>query len=364
MGKKSTPAKAWIAAAIFAALAGGLCFFILQAHNSVKPEVKAADFQWSLRAARDLLSGQDPYRYEPGPHAIPYPLPAALAAMPLAWIPDVAAGSIFFGLSVLLLAYGIIRSGEEWRLAMLLSWSFVYSLLWVQWTPLICALWFLPEVAAMLWIKPNITLPLLVTHPWRRFLDWKALLPGAVLLVGSLVWYPTWPLVWYRQLSTYQGISPPIFAMPLGPLVLLSLLAWKDRRAWLLVAMACVPQRMVYDQLPILLAAGSRGQLWVLIAASWVNCAIFMNGDDGWGSVPFGWQNFLLLTLYLPAVVMVAWPAVTMKVHARLQSRQASLGIPDREGRDWRTSGGVHRRDNGEVQPVLPDVPPGDAQAT
>jgi hypothetical protein len=308
-----TLARAWGAASILGVLAGGLCFVILRAHHSVKSEVTAGDFQWSLRDARDLLAGRDPYRYAPGPYAIPYPIPAALLVLPLAWMPDLWAGSVFMALSVMLLAFAILRSGEEWRLAMLSSWSFIYALLWVQWTPLLCALWFLPGLAAIALIKPNIALPLLLTGDFgsavRSRTAWHWLLPPAGLLLVSLLWYPMWPLVWYRQISTYQGLSPPLFALPLGPVVLLSLLAWHDRRAWLIVILALMPQRMVYDQLPILLVAGSRRQLWTLILASWMNCAIFLH-SNGWSYVPLGWQNFVLATLYLPAVAMVSWPKV------------------------------------------------------
>jgi hypothetical protein len=317
MANDRTTAKAWVAAAILGALVGGLCFVILSAHHSVAPEVTAGDFQRSLRDARDLLAGRDPYRYQPGPYAIPYPLPSALVAMAVAWMPDVFAGSVFFGLSVMLLAFGILRSGEEWRLAMLLSWSFVYALLWVQWTPLICALWFLPAVAVMVLIKPNIALPVLLSGEFGRVLlarRWAWLIPPAIVLLASLVWYPSWPMVWRTQLSTYQGILPPLFALPLGPMVLLSLVAWRDRRAWLIVGLALMPQRMVYDQLPIMLAAGSRRELWVLIAASWINCAIFLR-SNGWGDVPLGWQNFLIATLYMPAVTMVAWPRLRELLH-------------------------------------------------
>jgi hypothetical protein len=303
--------KTTVAAVIVGTLVGGLCFVILQAHNRADPRVRAGDFQRSLRDARDLLAGRDPYGYEPNAYAIPYPLPAGLVAMPLARMPDVAAGSIFFGLSTMLLAFGILRSGEHWRLAMLLSWSFVYALLWVQWTPLICVLWFLPAVAAVVLVKPQIALPVLLAGDFRRRLleqrEWKWLVAPALLLLVSLCLYPSWPLVWYKQLGSYQGIVPPVLSLPLGPVVLLSLIAWQDRRAWLLVVLAMMPQRMVYDQLPILLVANSRRQLWILIAASWVNCAIFFQ-SNGWSDVPWGWQNFLVATLYLPAVAMVIWP--------------------------------------------------------
>ncbi|MBL8216168.1 MAG: hypothetical protein JNK87_35945 [Bryobacterales bacterium] len=71
-----------------------------------------------------------------------------------------------------------------------------------------------------------------------------------------------------------------------------------------------MPQRMVYDQLPLLLAAGSRGQMWILVAASWVIGAVFLNTEGGWSAVRMGWQNFILLTFYLPAIAVVIWPRV------------------------------------------------------
>src|SRR5487761_2303862 len=277
MGNSRSAAKAFLVAAIIGLLVGGLCFAALRAHNSVKPEVKAGDFERALRDGRDILAGQDPYRYPPGPYAIPYPL----------------------------LAYGIVRSGEEWRLAMLLSWSFAYAFLWVQWTPLICALWFLPGVAVAALVKPHIALPVLLAGRSPR--EWKWFIAPAVLLLVSLIVYPAWPWVWIKQTATYQGILPPILSLPLGPLVLMALANWRDRRAWLIVMLAAMPQRMVYDQLPLMLAAENRKHLWLLIGMSWINCAIFFR-SDGWGAVPMGWQNFIVATLYLPAVAVVAWP--------------------------------------------------------
>jgi|SRR5579862_9899039 len=200
---------------------------------------------------------------------------------------------------------------------MYLSWSFLSALMWIQWTPLICAPWFLPALATVVLIKPNITLPLLLTGDFEKALverrQWKwAILPAVVLLL-SLIWYPHWPAVWYKQVRTYQGISPPLLSMPLGPIVILSMLNWRDRRAWLLVIFALMPQRMVYDQLPLLLIANSRRQLWILVAASWISLAIFLR-SNGWGSVPLGWQNFLLATLYLPAVAMIIWPILRERI--------------------------------------------------
>ncbi|MBK7454708.1 MAG: hypothetical protein IPJ46_13625 [Anaerolineales bacterium] len=42
------------------------------------------DFNWQLRAARDLLAGNDPYGYIPWRLNIPYPLPTAML-LPSHW---------------------------------------------------------------------------------------------------------------------------------------------------------------------------------------------------------------------------------------------------------------------------------------
>jgi hypothetical protein len=50
----------------------------------------------------------------------------------------------------------------------------------------------------------------------------------AVALV-SLAVMPNWPLLWYRQLGNYEHFFP-ILVLP-GPLLLLSLLRYRDRDA-------------------------------------------------------------------------------------------------------------------------------------
>jgi hypothetical protein len=61
---------------------------------------------------RALLSGENPYSNTP-PGVIPYPLLAALAALPFAPFPLEIAGALFFGISSGLLALGLIRQGPE-----------------------------------------------------------------------------------------------------------------------------------------------------------------------------------------------------------------------------------------------------------
>src|SRR5690349_19474162 len=112
-------------------ISGAVCFFLISVFH-----IGAGDFGWRLRAGRALLAGRDPYAYTPGPNAIPYPLPADFIGLPFVWLPDSLAAAVFMTISVALLVWGFVEAGQSWRLGMLFSWPFLYSLLFVQWAPL------------------------------------------------------------------------------------------------------------------------------------------------------------------------------------------------------------------------------------
>jgi hypothetical protein len=69
-------------------LATALSYFLLHRDGRL-----AGDFQWPLRGAQALVSGQNPYEViqpsGPYPFDAPlyYPLPAILVALPFAWLP-------------------------------------------------------------------------------------------------------------------------------------------------------------------------------------------------------------------------------------------------------------------------------------
>src|SRR5581483_5508155 len=69
--------------ALLAIVSGLFCWFLLHHFHQ-----GAADFNWSLNAARDLLARRDPYGHTGT--AIPYPLTAVLFALPLIWLPPAA----------------------------------------------------------------------------------------------------------------------------------------------------------------------------------------------------------------------------------------------------------------------------------
>ncbi|WP_288087298.1 hypothetical protein [Roseiflexus sp.] len=118
------------------------------------------DFNWALDTATALLQGRDPYDFEASSLKVPYPLPVALFGLPFVALPKPLAAALFFGGSSGLLAYGILRANEPWRLSIFASFPYIYALMFAQWSPLIAAAWFFPALAPLLaLVKPNIALP-------------------------------------------------------------------------------------------------------------------------------------------------------------------------------------------------------------
>src|SRR5688572_1685320 len=282
--------------AIFVGLvAATLCYDLLKANES---RGMTGDFRFSLDVARHLLAGTDPYSRPAEPDEAPYPLTAGLLALPFSPLPDPLPSAIFIGLSSALLAW-FLAAPEPWRLLLLLSWPFLYAVMWVQWTPLMACLWFLPVLMPLVLVKPHIALPMLLTEKP----DWRGVVITALLGILSLLVSPGWPWIWLQRISGYSGI-PPLFVLPLGPLLGLALLRWRKRTAWLLVLMAAVPQRVVYDQLCLLLVASNWRELIFLVSLSWITVpALIYFG--GWTSLPGGWQIWIVATLYLPALLVV-----------------------------------------------------------
>lgn len=319
---------AWLVAGFLGLVWGLVCFALVTLFHT-----GAADFQHALAEARDILAHRNPYAHQPGPYWIPYPLPAAFLALPFAWLPDSVVAGLFIGISTGLLAWGILRSGEKWRLGILAAWPFVYAVIWAQWSPLLCAIWFLPLLAPLVLAKPNIALPLVLagkalTSRYR----WRVVAIGAAVLAASFAIRPGWPLEWVRQTSQYQGLTPPILILPAGPLVLLSLLAWRDRRAWLILSMAAMPQRVYYDQLPLILVAQNRRQQFFLVCSSWISFVVLWLSPN-MAQMPGGCQLWAVLGHYLPAVGVLLWPQLeawrnSLKADARNTTLPAAPELP------------------------------------
>lgn len=309
--------KRLAAAIIIGTLCTFFCFLRLTYGSCMASQCEAGDFTWALRGAQQLLAGENPYHDptlgsgNPYPRNDPlfYPLPALLVAMPFTPFPREIAGALFLGVSCGLLAFGLFRDGfEGWPI--FLSSSFWFSFIAVQWSPLIVASALLPWLLPLCTVKPNIGAPVFATH-----MNWRSVLAAAVLLLASLLILPSWPLDWHHN-SSQHTIFMPLFWFP-GFLVALAVLRWRARGAWLLLLMSIVPQRPLYDQLPLWLVCGPRATrpMFVLSALSWIS--IF-----GWLAVPAWTVTWVVIGMYLPALGLVLWPLVEQWGNRQKQRKQ------------------------------------------
>ena len=78
----------------------------------------------------------------------------------------------------------------------------------------------------------------------------------------------------------------------------MALLRWREKEARLLFLMAVIPQRMFYDQLSLLIIPRSVGEMIFLTLMSWL-------GVMGWLFVGAGWQRWMVVSIYLPSLLLV-----------------------------------------------------------
>ena len=284
----------------------------------------AGDFTFATRIARDVWNTKDPYAYPTGPDSVSYPLTAGIIAMPFALFEDEVASGVFMGLSSFILALCLLKDGKTWPLLVFLSWPFAYAVLFSQWTPLIMTIWFLPFMLPLILVKPHIAIPLALTGKISK----TGLAISLVLLLVSLILSPGWPITWLKQTGTYKGL-PPLLSLPFGPLLVLPLLKYRDRRAWLLFLFALMPQRVLYDQLPLFLLATTGLQGVFLIFCSWLTLPVLLT-SGGWASVPFDWQFWIILTLYMPAIFVLFWSDIAGFIKKRIITFKSGQSRSDR----------------------------------
>jgi hypothetical protein len=303
----ATKGKLNIRDRIIVAVLIGLLTCIISIYLSKLSGGDAGDFRYSLWPSRDWVAGKDPYlpyKLNLDPLAVPYPFTAILLATPLVWLPDQIAAGIFLGFGSSILAWFILKNEENWRFLLFFSWPFVNNLFFIQWAPYIASMFFTPFLPLFVLIKPQLALPFVITQKPNL----KGLLLAGILLLVSLVFYPSWPMDWLKTIHNFIGF-PPLFILPLGPLILLALIRYRDKRAWLLVLLAAMPQRMVYDQLGVLLVAENRKQQLFLVICSWISFPVLLY-YHGWENVPWGWQTWILIESFIPALIVVLLPAI------------------------------------------------------
>jgi hypothetical protein len=255
--------------------------------------IGGADFDWSYRAAHVLLGRGNPYANTPV-GTIPYPLPAALVALPFTPFPAEIAGALFFGLSSGLLAYGLIRQSPQ-RLLIFFAFPYWAALLTAQWAPLIMCGAFFPMALAFCVAKPHTGTPIALTRPSRI-----GFLAAAGLLLASFAVRPHWLSEWIPQTFSYRYFVP-LLVLP-GPLLVLALARWRDRDARLLLLACILPQRWFYDSFPLWLIPKTPRRIMATVACSWAG------GIWRWYHAPNSMHEvglWCVLSAYLPMLVVV-----------------------------------------------------------
>jgi hypothetical protein len=287
------PLRTRIAISAAIGVASGLfCWFLLRHFHH-----GAADFQWSIRAARYALAGRNPYDTP----LEQYPLTAALFALPFLRLPGEMAAGIFFGASSALLAFGISRQGYT-RLLVFLAYPYWAALLTAQWSPLIMAAAFFPILLPVTMAKPQVGAPMALTHLSRR-----GIAACGIWILLSLILMPTWPMLWWKQLGYYEHFIP-LLVLP-GPLLVLALVRYRDRDTWLLLLMAIMPQRWFFDAFILWIIPKSRRELLATAALSWGA------GIWRWYHIPASFTQvgrWAVLWIYLPMLAVLLcrlwWP--------------------------------------------------------
>jgi len=231
---------------------GTFCWFVLKRLHQ-----NAGDFQWALHLAERLVARRNPYDTP----LEQYPLPSAFLALPFLRIaPELAAG-LFYGISSALLAFGLTRHNYG-RLRIFLAYPYWAGAITAQWSTIIAASAFFPTLLPATMMKPQVGLPVFLTRLTRRGLV-------ACVLVGalSLIIMPQWPRLWLGQTGNYQHFIP-LLVLP-GPLLLLALLRYRDRDAWLLLFAAIMPQRWFFDSFILWLIPKSRREILPTVLLSW-----------------------------------------------------------------------------------------------
>jgi len=276
----------------------------------------AQDFTYPWFAAQRLLAGDNPYvaarttTVLPFPKYFPYPLTAAIAAIPFAPIPMYAAGGIFFGLSAAAMAYAVTRDGW-WRLALCATAPFAVAAWSVQWSPMIIAATLLSPLGWLLAAKPNIGLGAFAYRPRV-----STAIGVTVFALLSLVVMPSWPSHWLQAVHDAPNHTAPLF-WPFGAVGLLALIRWREPEARLVAALTVIPAvPWFYDQLLFMLVARRLRELAILSACSWIALIAAlarygMTFEPGMRNM----QPFVVMGTIIPATLLVLW-------HGRARARE------------------------------------------
>lgn len=265
-------------------------------------------------AARALLGGDNPYAsIGPGrqfafPYPLLYPLPAAVAAIPLAVLPMDVANVVFAGLVAAVFAWVLMRSGYG-PLIGFFSASSYKAFYTVQWSPLFAAAVFLPPLAVFLIAKPTVGAAIFAARP-----SWWAIGGAIILSAVAFALQPSWVGDWLDAVESNRRAWAPAspyrapIMFPGGVFVLACLARWRRPEARLVFVLACVPQTLsLYETVPLFLVPRRLWEALVLTVASYGTLLWVVAQLDA-PNIPISLGlsgRAIVLAMYLPATLMI-----------------------------------------------------------
>jgi hypothetical protein len=293
------------AARVLIALSVGIAAGCIAATMAAHPHF-TSDFHFWHLATRRWLEGTNPYGLRPGMAAWPlddplfYPLPSLIVTIPVAFLPATIAAGLFVGVPAACLTWRLTREAL-WPLLILASPAFLAAVAMGQWSPwiVLAALW--PAFGAALAAKPTLGLACWVGRPSR-----VAALGVLAMGIGSLVLMPDWPTRWLTNLHEVVAHPVPIMVPWLGWPLALAALRWRSADARLLLALACVPQLLLFsDQFPLLLVARTRREALALVLSNWVSFVFWWHRYFPHADSALLAQPYVLVGWYLQALYVV-----------------------------------------------------------
>lgn len=273
--------------------------------------VGASDFSVVWAGARGLVDAQNPYdmvgpgRPHPWAHTLLYPFTAVLVGVPFALMPLWAASATFSAAGAGLMAWGLTRERlNDPRLLVFLSLPFAHAAVMSQWSPLLVGAALVPAFSWILPCKPTIGIPLFLWQPTRQ----RTIL-CAVMVVASLVIWPTWPVSWLMSTASVAHITAPVL-QPWGWLLLTPLVFWRHPPARFVAVIACLPQSPYFYEAVILFLIvrtwSESAVLWLamVVAVRYVPVDATIDTNN-LAQLMAGWAPKMMLGGYLPAAAIV-----------------------------------------------------------
>jgi hypothetical protein len=295
-----SPSRAWrIRASLMAGIVTAMFVLVLYSHQKAGV---ISDWDPTWVATKALLRGESPYaaiQVPPWPNWLLYPLPALLLTIPFTFLPLAPARALFAAAGAAAFTYVVTRRGR-WGLYLLISGAMLWSVVDVQWPPLLIAAGLTPALSWVLAVKPTVGVALWAAYPNR-----KAVLGGLVLVALSLLIRPGWVHEWLDSVARTPHKAH--LCRPGGFLLLLGLLRWRRPEGRLLACLGLVPvTTAVYETLPLALICRNRREAAAFASLTMLAHLFFYAGPQGPWPVGAAYQWWVLLILvYLPAIMAV-----------------------------------------------------------